>query len=120
MKCYQALPAAARSRAFVLPYVKNLKVVFSTAVSVMVQCEAMSSGLRLVRFAVTSGHVLGLRIDEVSKPHREDGQVVVGCLSVGNGVQATGRVDVPGGNILTTMWSTQSNLGDTLDWKVFD
>ena len=115
VKCYQALPAAARGRAFVLPYVKNLEVVFSTAVSVMGQCEAMSYGLRLVRFAVTSGHVLGLRIDEVSKPHREDGQVVAGCLSVGNGVQATGRVDVPGGNILTAMWRTQSILEDTLD-----
>ena len=104
MKCYQALPAAARSRAFVHPFVKDLEVVFFAVVSVMGQCEVMSYGFRLVRCAVTCGHVLGLRIDEVLTPHREDGQVVAGCLSVGNGVQATGRVDVPGSNILTAMW----------------
>ena len=117
VKCYQALPAAARSRAFVLPFVKDLEVVFSTAVSVMGQCEVMSYGLRLVRCAVTSGHVLGLRIDEVLKPHREGGQVVAGCLSVGNGVQATGRVDVPGGNILTAMWGTPSNIENALTFR---
>ena len=49
--------------------------------------------------AATDGHVLGLRINERLMPHREDGPVVVaGCLSVGYGDQATGRVDVPGGN----------------------
>ena len=45
------------------------------------------------------GSVLGLQFDEALKPHREDGQFAAGSLSVGNGYQASGRVDVPSGNI---------------------
>ena len=117
LKCCQALPAAARSRALVLPFVKDLEVVFSTVVSVMGQCGVMNSGFHQVRRADFSGFVLGLRFDEVLKPHREDGQVAAGCLSVGNGVQASGRVDVPGGNILTAMWGMPSNLENALTFR---
>ena len=51
----------------------------------------MNSGFHRECRAGTDGDVLGL--------HREDGHVAAGSLSVGNGVQASGRVDVPGGNL---------------------
>ena len=52
----------AQSRAFVLPFVKDLEVVSSTVVSAMVRCRVINSGFLQVRCAVTSGRVLGLRI----------------------------------------------------------
>ena len=53
------------------------------------------------------GGVLGLRFDEALQPHREDGHVAAGSLSVGNGVQASGRVDVPSGNISVATYELQ-------------
>ena len=58
----------------------------------------MNSGFRRVCRADIDGGVLGLRFDEALKPHMENGHVAAGSLSVGNGVQSSGRV-VPGGNL---------------------
>ena len=54
-KCCQALPAAAQSRAFVLPFVKDLEDVSSTVESAMIRCQVMNSGFRRVRRADISG-----------------------------------------------------------------
>ena len=96
LKCCKALSAAARrSRATASVYVNALEDVSSTVVPATDRCEGTSCGSLPVQCAATDGHVLGLRINEGLKPHREDGPVVAGCLSVGYGDQATGRVDVP-------------------------
>ena len=112
-KCCQALSAAAQSRAFVLPFAKDLEDVSSTVVSAMVRCQVMNSGFRRVRRADISGSVLGLRFDEALKPHREDGQVAAGGLSVKRGPWETG-FRLPNGwtsPAVTSRWPPMSSSG---------
>ena len=99
--------AAAQSCAFVLPFAQGIEDVSSTVVSAMGRCRVTHYGFHRVRRADVNGGVLGLRFDEALQPHREDGHVAAGSLSVGNGVEAPGRADVPGGNISVATYELQ-------------
>ena len=113
LKCCQAVSAAALSRAHVPPYANGSKGVVSTAGFVKArfpqECRTGTYrdllGLRFVEALQPTSPLMdddtGLLdfLPEHSGGERADRHFAVGCLSVGHGVQTSGRVDVPGGDV---------------------
>ena len=112
------MSAAASRRAHVLPYAKGSDDVTSTAGFATARFVKTNLYFPQECRAGTKGDVLGLRFTQALQPtsplmeedpyllelaqslgdEREDRHFAAGCLSVGNGVQASGRVDIPGGD----------------------